>query len=127
MTNTLATGGGSRGAALSGGACSVTSSPRWRSDRPPSVLLGEIRHWERILLTFTRPYFGTASSRSKTFAVSQVIGRLEQQLVDRLAPGLEIALELRAPAADVVGALERLHALIRAIARARRVAWRTIH
>jgi hypothetical protein len=34
------------------------------------VLLGEMRHWTRTLLTFTRPYFGTASSMSKTFAVS---------------------------------------------------------
>ena len=33
-------------------------------------LHGEIRHWLRILLTFTRPYFGTARSMSKTFAVS---------------------------------------------------------
>src|SRR5712691_9258936 len=38
------------------------------------VLLGEIRHWARILFTFTRPYFGTASSMSKTFAVSTYSG-----------------------------------------------------
>src|SRR5436305_10442878 len=38
------------------------------------VLLGEIRHCVRILLTLTRPYFGTASSRSKTFAVSRYSG-----------------------------------------------------
>ena len=62
-------------------------------------------------MTFTRPYFGTASSRSKTLAVSQVVGRVEQQLVDRLAACFEVALELRAPAADIVGALQRLHAL----------------
>src|SRR4051794_30653986 len=47
-----------------------TSSVRWRCERPPMVLLGEIRHWTRTLLTFTRPYFGTARSMSKTFAVS---------------------------------------------------------
>ena len=35
------------------------------------VLLGEIRQCVRISFTFTRPYFGTASSRSKTFAVSR--------------------------------------------------------
>src|SRR4051794_23451852 len=52
----------------------VTSSPRWRSERPPTVLLGEIRHCVRIRLTFTRPYFGTASSRSNTFAVSRYSG-----------------------------------------------------
>ena len=50
---------------------SATSSPRWRSDRPPTVLLGEILHWPRILFTFTRPYLGTASSRSNTLAVAR--------------------------------------------------------
>src|SRR3954462_14720237 len=53
-----------------------TSSVRWRCDRPPIVLLGEIRHTWRTLLTFTRPYFGTASSMSKTFAVSTYSGGL---------------------------------------------------
>src|SRR5207248_9977145 len=38
------------------------------------VLLGEIRHCWRILLAFTRPYLGTASSMSKTFAVSTHAG-----------------------------------------------------
>ena len=45
------------------------SSRRWRSESPPMVLLGEIRHCARILLTLTWPYFGTASSMSETFAV----------------------------------------------------------
>jgi len=35
------------------------------------LLLGEIRHCVRIRFTLTRPYFGTANSRSKTFAVSR--------------------------------------------------------
>ncbi len=48
-----------------------TSSLRCRSDRPPIVLLGEIRQCVRIRFTFTRPYFGTARSRSKTLAVSR--------------------------------------------------------
>ena len=60
-----------------------TSSVRWRSERPPIVLLGEIRHGRRILFTFTRPYFGTARSMSNTLAVSRYSGRLEQQIVDR--------------------------------------------
>lgn len=51
-----------------------TSSARCRSDSPPIVLLGEIRQVERILLTFTRPYFGTASRRSKALAVSTYSG-----------------------------------------------------
>src|ERR1700704_1556083 len=50
------------------------SSERCRSERPPIVLLGAIRQWARILLTLTRPYFGTASSMSKTFAVSTYSG-----------------------------------------------------
>src|SRR5689334_10656254 len=38
------------------------------------VLDGEIRQTCRTLFTFTRPYFGTASSMSKTFAVSMYSG-----------------------------------------------------
>src|SRR5271166_5729393 len=50
------------------------SSERWRSESPPIVLLGAMRQWARILLTFTRPYLGTASSMSKTLAVSTYSG-----------------------------------------------------
>src|SRR5215203_7542285 len=50
------------------------SSARWRSERPPIVFEGEIRHWLRIRFVFTRPYFGTASSMSKTLAVSTYSG-----------------------------------------------------
>ena len=46
-----------------------TSSARWRSERPPIVFDGEIRHWLRMRLVLTRPYFGTARSMSKTLAV----------------------------------------------------------
>src|SRR5215218_11094257 len=52
----------------------LTSSARWRSDRPPIVLDGEIRQVCRILLAFTRPYLGTASSMSNTLAVSRNSG-----------------------------------------------------
>src|SRR5215211_9161219 len=45
-----------------------TSSARWRSESPPIVFDGEIRHWVRILFAFTRPYFGTARIMSKAFA-----------------------------------------------------------
>src|SRR3954451_19341533 len=38
------------------------------------VLLGEMRQDCRTLLTFTRPYLGTASSMSKTLAVSTYSG-----------------------------------------------------
>ena len=47
----------------------LTSSLRWRSDSPPIVFEGEIRHWLRIRFAFTRPYLGTARSMSKTLAV----------------------------------------------------------
>src|SRR5919108_2342601 len=47
----------------------LTSSARWRCDRPPIVLLGEMRHCARILLTLTCPYLGTARSMSETFAL----------------------------------------------------------
>src|ERR1700752_472439 len=50
------------------------SSARWRSERPPMVLEGEMRHTCKTLFTFTRPYFGTTSSMSKTFAVSMYSG-----------------------------------------------------
>src|SRR3954469_23876171 len=50
------------------------SSARWRSERPPIVFDGEIRQTCKTLLTFTRPYFGTARSMSKTFAVSMKSG-----------------------------------------------------
>ena len=68
MTKTVAKRASASGAAW------TTSSVRWRCERPPIVLLGEIRHWTRTLLTFTRPYFGTASSMSKTLAVSTYSG-----------------------------------------------------
>src|SRR5918998_2138536 len=45
-----------------------TSSARWRSESPPIVFEGEIRHWVRILFAFTRPYFGTARIMSNAFA-----------------------------------------------------------
>ena len=68
----------------------------------------------RTLLALTRPYFGTASSMSKTFAVSRKSGGVKQQPVDRHPAGLEIALELRAARADLVRTLERVHALVEA-------------
>jgi hypothetical protein len=46
------------------------SSARWRSLRPPNVLLGEIRQLCRLLVAFTLPTLRSASSMSKTFAVS---------------------------------------------------------
>ena len=42
------------------------------------VFDGEIRQVWRILLAFTRPYFGTAKSMSKTLAVSRNSGGLSR-------------------------------------------------
>src|SRR4051795_10444712 len=65
-----------------------TSSVRWRCERPPMVLLGEIRHPTSTLLTFTRPYFGTARSMSKTFAVSMYAGGSSRRSWIRARPPL---------------------------------------
>src|SRR3954452_25597167 len=48
------------------------------------VFEGEIRHWLRIRLVFTRPYLGTASSMSKTLAVITYSGG-SSRIVLRLA------------------------------------------
>jgi hypothetical protein len=45
--------------------------PRLCSLRPPNVSLGETRQLCRILVAFTLPTLGEASSMSKTFAVSR--------------------------------------------------------
>src|SRR5688572_14695929 len=52
------------------------------------VLLGEMRHWTSTLLTFTRPYFGTARSMSKTFAVSMYAGGSSRRSWIRARPPL---------------------------------------
>ena len=80
----------------------TTSSLRWRSDRPPIVLLGEMRHCVRIRLTFTRPYFGTASSRSKTFAVAMYSGGSSSSPWILARPALRSRFSLRPPRPDLV-------------------------
>ena len=84
---------------------------RWRGDRPPIVFDGEMRQSCKTLFTFTRPYFGTASSRSKTLAEWTYSGGSSSRSWMLDLPGLQIALERRALRADLVRALERLHAL----------------
>ena len=103
MTKTLDT--------ASSGASMETSSVRWRCERPPIVFDGEMRQCWRTLLTFTRPYLGTARSMSNTLAVSTNSGGLQEQVMDALATGLEIPLQLRTPRADLVRPLQGLHAL----------------
>ena len=66
------------------------------------VLLGEIRQVCRTLLTFTRPYLGTASSMSKTLAVSTQSGGVEQHWWIDVAARLEVALQLCAAGANLV-------------------------
>ena len=75
-------------------------------------------------MTFTRPYFGTASSMSKTFAVSTYSGGSSSSVVDRHAAGLQVALELGAPGPDLVRALEGVHPLDEGALGRRRGAWR---
>src|SRR4051812_45864214 len=47
-----------------------------------------MRHWLRTLLAFTRPYFGTARSMSKTFAVSTHSGGASRSLWIDMRPDL---------------------------------------
>ena len=54
---------------------------RWRSLRPPNVLLGETRQLCRSLVPFTLPYLGMASSMSamRMVASSVVAARGPEQ------------------------------------------------
>src|SRR4051812_18659237 len=74
------------------------------------VLLGEIRHCVRIRLTFTRPYFGTASRRSKTLAVCRYSGGSSSSPWIWVRPALRSLLRL---ARRVRLSLGRLRASIR--------------
>ena len=81
--------------AASGGA-GATSSARWRSERPPIVFDGEIRHWLRIRFALTRPYFGTARIMSKAFADSTYSGGSSSSVSILHLAGLQVALQLGA-------------------------------
>ena len=108
MTKTRPAGSGGAGSAR---AAARRSSVRWRSERPPIVLLGEMRHCCRILLAFTRPYFGTASSMSKTFAVSTYSGGSSSSVWIDTRPALRSRLSWARRVRICVRALERVHAL----------------
>ena len=75
------------------------------------VLLGEMRQWVRMRFTFTRPYFGTASSRSKTLAVSRYSGGSSSSPWICARPALRSRFRRRPPGPDLVCSLERVHAL----------------
>ena len=90
----------------------ATSSARWRSERPPIVFDGEIRHWLRIRFVFTRPYFGTAISMSITFAVCTYSGGSMQQRLDLDLVALQVPLQLGPLGTDVVGPPQGLHPLV---------------
>ena len=47
---------------------------RWRSERPPTVLLGLMRHCSMMRADLTRPHLGAAMRRSATLAVSRNSG-----------------------------------------------------
>jgi hypothetical protein len=88
------------------------SSVRWRSLRPPKLLLGETSQLCRILVAFTRPYFGRASSMPKTFAVSRYGGGASSSGPIDTLPSLEVPFELGAKRTNLVGRSKRVHALI---------------
>ena len=46
------------------------------------VLLGEMRHCTSTLLTFTRPYFGHGQQHVEHLRGLDVLGRLQQEVVD---------------------------------------------
>src|SRR4051812_36146503 len=79
------------------------------------VLLGEIRHWTRTLLTFTRPYFGTARSMSKTLAVSTNSGGSRRRswmlarpaLRSRLSWARRVRIWLARSSASILGPRDR--------------------
>ena len=108
MTKTRAT----RGRSAPSGGASRRARLRWRSERPPIVLLGEIRHCCRTLLTFTRPYFGTARSMSKTLAVSTYSGGSSRSSWIDTRPPLRSRLSCARRVRIVVRALERVHPLV---------------
>ena len=94
------------------GAEALTSSARWRTERPPIVFDGEIRHWLRIRFTFTRPYLGTASIRSKTFAEPRYSGGSISSALDLHLARLQILLQLRPLRADLVRGFQRPQSLV---------------
>ena len=51
-----------------------SSSARWRSDSPPTVLLGLTRHCSMMRADLTRPHLGAAMSTSITLAVNRNSG-----------------------------------------------------
>jgi hypothetical protein len=78
------------------------SSVRWRSLRPPNVVLGETRQLCKILVAFTRPRLGRGQQHVEYLRGLQKRRRVEQQRTDRHSAGLEVALELRAKRTNLV-------------------------
>src|SRR6185437_16952255 len=109
MTKTLATGRREAG-------CSAAAQQR---DELAALALGEPAEslarrdpaLAQDLVDLHAPVLGDGEQQIKHLGRLQIIWRIEQQLVDRSAAGFEVALELRAAAADVVRSLQRLHAL----------------
>ena len=78
------------------------SSARWRSLRPPNVLLGETRQLIQNLGGLHAPDLGERQQHVKDLRGLQVRGRVEQQRTNRHPAGLEVALELRAKRTNLV-------------------------
>ena len=88
------------------------SSARWRSERPPTVFDWLIRAWVR-----NRRGLDTAELRHGHEDVEDLRGGhvfrwLLEDLLDVGVPVFEVALQLGALHADVIRALQSLHALI---------------
>ena len=78
MTKTLGHAASER---ASGAAC-ATSSVRWRCERPPIVLLGEMRHWTEDLVDLHAAVLRDREQHVEDLRGLDVLGRLEQQVVD---------------------------------------------
>src|SRR5690349_19254378 len=63
------------------------------------------------LVDLHAPVLGDGEQQVEHLGRLQIVRRIEQQLMDGRAARLEVALELRATAPDIVGTLQRLHAL----------------
>ena len=103
--------GSAQGAGAASGGRYETSSLRWRSRQPADRLARRDPALREDPIHLHAPVLRDGEQQVEDLGRLQVFRRIEQQPVDLLAAGLEVALELRAPRADLVGALQRVHAL----------------
>ena len=73
---------GTRADAAASGAACETSSVRWRCERPPIVLLGEMRHWTQHLVDLHAAVLRDREQHVEDLGGLDVLRRLEQEVVD---------------------------------------------